>query len=85
MQRRLFGVTLMKIRPKRAILFGTTCFAMEVAMSRSISANGTKTPEPSPETPFTTFIRLDRKSSTPSQLRTSGTFAIIRLQWPLGL
>ena len=62
-----------------------TCFATEVAMSKGISANGNKTPEPLPETPFTTFVQLDGKSSTPSQFKTPGTFTIIRLQTPAGL
>ena len=54
-------------------------------MSKSISAIGTRTPEALPETPFTTFVQLDGKSSTPSQFRTPGTFTIIRLQSPAGL
>jgi hypothetical protein len=54
-------------------------------VSKSFSANGKEAPEPSPETPFTTFVQLDGKSSTPSQFRTPETFAIIRLHSPAGL
>jgi hypothetical protein len=75
----------MKTRRKCAILFVATCFATVVATSKRISANGNKTPEPSPETPFTTFVQLDVKSSTPSQFGTPGAFTIIRLQPPAGL
>src|SRR5580704_2825075 len=52
---------------------------------KSIFANGTKTPDPLSETPFTTFVQLDGKSSTPSQFRTPDTFTIIRLQSQAGL
>ena len=44
-----------------------------------------KTPQTSPEAPFTMFIQLDGKSAVPSQFRVSGTFTITRLQSPVGL
>lgn len=39
----------------------------------------------SAEAPFTTFFRLDGKSSVPSEFRTPSTFTITRLQSPVGL
>jgi AraC family transcriptional regulator len=39
----------------------------------------------SAEAPFTTFFRLDGKSSVPSEFRTPNTFTITRLQSPAGL
>src|ERR1700682_6728383 len=45
----------------------------------------TKTPQTSPEAPFTTFIQLDGRSAVPSQFRVPGTFTITRLQSPAGL
>src|SRR5579872_7047461 len=54
-------------------------------MGESASQNADKTPQTSPENPFTTFIQLDGKSSVPSQFRTAGTFTITRLQSPAGL
>src|ERR1700732_2644195 len=54
-------------------------------MNKNTSPKGNKTPQTSPEAPFTTFIQLDGKSSVPSQFRTPGTFTITRLQSPAGL
>ena len=54
-------------------------------MDKTASPNADKTPQTSPETPFTTFIQLDGKSPVPSQFRTPGTFTITRLQSPSGL
>jgi AraC family transcriptional regulator len=54
-------------------------------MDKSASPKAAKIPPTSPETPFTTFIQLDGKSSVPSEFRTSGTFTITRLQSPAGL
>ena len=54
-------------------------------MDKNASPKTDKTPQTSPEAPFTTFIQLDGKSSVPSQFRTPGTFTIIRLQSPAGL
>src|ERR1700681_3456383 len=44
-----------------------------------------KTPQTSPEAPFTSFIQLDGRSPVPSQFRTPETFTITRLQAPAGL
>ena len=52
-------------------------------MSKSASPNGNN--HPSAEAPFTTFVRLDGKSSVPSEFRTANTFTITRLQSPAGL
>jgi AraC family transcriptional regulator len=49
------------------------------------SPKADKTPQTSPEAPFTTFIQLDGKSSVPSQFRIAGTFTITRLQSAVGL
>ena len=38
-----------------------------------------KTPQTSPEAPFTTFIQLDGRAPVPSQFHTPGTFSITRL------
>ena len=54
-------------------------------MHKNTSPNADKTPQTSPEAPFTTFIELDGKSPVPSQFRTPGTFTITRLQSPAGL
>ena len=54
-------------------------------MDKNVSPKAGKIPQTSPETPFTTFIQLDGKSSVPSQFRTAGTFTITRLQSPAGL
>jgi AraC family transcriptional regulator len=54
-------------------------------MDKSASPKAAKIPPTSPETPFTTFIQLDGKSSVPSEFRTSGTFTITRLRSPAGL
>ncbi len=54
-------------------------------MDKKASPNADKTPQTSPEAPFTTFIQLDGKSPVPSQFRTPGTFTITRLQSPAGL
>ncbi len=54
-------------------------------MDKNASPKADKIPQTSPETPFTTFIQLDGKSSVPSQFRTPGTFTITRLQSPTGL
>jgi len=54
-------------------------------MDKKASPKAVKTPQTSPEAPFTTFIQLDGKSSVPSQFRTPGTFTITRLQSPAGL
>src|SRR6266446_344738 len=54
-------------------------------MDKNPSPKADKTPQTSPEAPFTTFIQLDGRSPVPSQFRTSGTFTIIRLQSPAGL
>lgn len=52
-------------------------------MSRTASPNGNN--QPSAETPFTTFVRLDGKSSVPSEFCTPNTFTITRLRSPAGL
>ena len=54
-------------------------------MDKNASPKADKTPQTSPEAPFTTFIQLDGRSSVPSQFRTPGTFTITRLQSPAGL
>jgi AraC family transcriptional regulator len=54
-------------------------------MDKNASPKTDKSPQISPEAPFTTFIQLDGKSSVPSQFRTAGTFTITRLQSPVGL
>ena len=54
-------------------------------MNESASPKANKTPQTSPDAPFTTFVQLDGKSSVPSQFRTPGTFTITRLQSPAGL
>lgn len=54
-------------------------------MGKNASPKADKTPQSSPEVPFTTFIRLDGKASVPSQFQTPGTFTIVRLQSPAGL
>jgi AraC family transcriptional regulator len=54
-------------------------------MGKNASPKADKTPQTSPEAPFTTFIQLDGTSLVPSQFRTSGTFTITRLQSPAGL
>src|SRR3984893_18824908 len=54
-------------------------------MDKSASPKVDKTPQTSPEAPFTTFIQLDGKSPVPSAFRTPGTFTIVRLQSSAGL
>jgi AraC family transcriptional regulator len=54
-------------------------------MDKKASPRADKTPQTSPEAPFTVFIQLDGKSSVPSQFRVPGTFTITRLQSPAGL
>jgi len=54
-------------------------------MGESASSKADRTSHTSLETPFTTFIQLDGKSSVPSQFRTPGTFTIVRLQSSAGL
>ena len=54
-------------------------------MHKNTSPNADKSPQTSPEAPFTTFIQLDGKSAVPSQFRIPGTFTITRLQSPAGL
>ena len=54
-------------------------------MDKNASPKADKTPQTSPEAPFTTFIQLDGKSTVPSQFRVPGTFTITRLQSPVGL
>ena len=54
-------------------------------MDKSASLKADKTPQTSPEAPFTTFIQLDGKSPVPSAFRTPGTFTIVRLQSSAGL
>jgi AraC family transcriptional regulator len=70
---------------KPVILCTTGGPATEVAMDKNASPKADKTPQTSPEAPFTTFIQLDGKSPVPSQFRTPGTFTITRLQSPAGL
>jgi len=53
-------------------------------MDKSASPKSDKTPQISPEAPFTTFIQLDGKSPVPSEFRTPGTFTITRRQSPAG-
>jgi hypothetical protein len=52
-------------------------------MSNSNSLD--KNNQSSVEAPFTTFVRLDGKSSVPSEFRTPNTFTITRLRSPTGL
>src|ERR1700680_1582111 len=59
--------------------------APEIAMDNNPSPKADKTPEASPDVPFTRFIELDGRSPVPSQFRTAGTFTITRLQSPAGL
>src|SRR5437016_9160622 len=59
--------------------------AAEVVMGKNASPKADKTPQTSPEAPFTMFIQLDGRSPVPSQFRTAGNFTIIRLQSPAGL
>src|ERR1700724_3302121 len=59
--------------------------APESAMHNNPSPKADKTPEASPDAPFTRFIELDGRSPVPSQFRTAGTFTITRLQSPAGL
>ena len=54
-------------------------------MDKSASPKAERTPQVSPEPPFTTFIQLDGRSPVPSQFRTPGSFTIIRLKSPAGL
>jgi len=54
-------------------------------MGKNASPKPGKTPQSSPEVPFTSFIQLDGKSPVPSQFCTPGTFTITRLQSPNGL
>ena len=54
-------------------------------MHKNTSPNADKSPQTSPEAPFTTFIQLDGRSPVPSLSRTPGTFTITRLQSPAGL
>src|ERR1700730_3173576 len=48
--------------------------APEIAMHNNPSPKADKTPEASPDAPFTRFIELDGRSPVPSQFRTAGTF-----------
>jgi AraC family transcriptional regulator len=59
--------------------------AAEVAMDKNASPKANKSPQTSPEAPFTTFIHLDGRFPVPSQFRAPGTFTITRLQSPAGL
>jgi AraC family transcriptional regulator len=54
-------------------------------MDKNASPKADKTPQTSPEAPFTTFIQLDGRSTVPSQFRVPGTFTITRLQSTAGL
>lgn len=54
-------------------------------MDKNTPPKADKTPQNSPEAPFTMFIQLDGNSSFPSQFRTAGAFTILRLQSPAGL
>src|ERR1700747_3720987 len=54
-------------------------------MGKNASPKADKTPQTSPEAPFTTFIQLDGKFPVPSQFHIPGTFTITRLQSPAGL
>src|SRR5260370_7283841 len=54
-------------------------------MHKNASPRADKSPQTSPEAPFTTFIQLDGRSPVPSLFRTPGTFTITRLQSPAGL
>src|SRR5207244_6835732 len=71
--------------PKPVIICTTGRTAPEVAMDKNASPKAEKTPQTSPEAPFTTFIQLDGRSPVPTQFRTPGTFTITRLQSPAGL
>ncbi len=42
-------------------------------MHKNASPKADKSPQTSPEAPFTTFIQLDGRSPVPSQFRTPGT------------
>ena len=53
-------------------------------MHKNTSPNVDKSPQTSPEAPFTTFIQLDGKSPVPSAFLTPGTFTIVRLQSSAG-
>lgn len=53
-------------------------------MDKNASPNASNAQRP-PETPFTTVIQLNARSSVPSEFHTPGTFAITRLQSPNGL
>src|SRR5712692_3494458 len=53
--------------------------------NKNASPKADKTPQTSPEAPFTTLIQLDGRSPVPSQFHTPGSFTIIRLQSPTGL
>ena len=53
--------------------------------NKNASPKAGKSPQTSPETPFTTFIQLDGRSPVPSQFHTPGGFTIIRLKSPAGL
>ncbi len=55
------------------------------SVAKQAATNRNEAPQPSPEAPFTTFIKLDGKSSVPSQFSVPGTFTITRLQSPAGL
>ena len=50
-------------------------------MDRSASPKADKTPQTSPEAPFTTFIQLDGKSPLPSAFHTPGTFILRDIAW----
>ena len=54
-------------------------------MDKNASPKADRSPQTSPEAPFTTFIQLDGRSPVPSQFRTPGSFTITRLQSPAGL
>jgi AraC family transcriptional regulator len=54
-------------------------------MNKNTSPKAGKTPQTSPEAPFTMFFQLDEGSTVPSQFRVPGTFTITRLQSPVGL
>src|SRR5246127_1727538 len=59
--------------------------ALEILMDNNPSPKADKTPEASPDAPFSRFIELDGRSPVPSQFRSAGTFTITRLQSPAGL
>jgi hypothetical protein len=54
-------------------------------MNKKASPKADKTPQTSPEAPFTTFFQLEGKATIPSQFRVPGTFTITRLQSSAGL